>query len=288
MKAADIAQRLGGTRTALGGWLCHCPLPDHGKRRGDRSPSLSIADGEGALLVWCFAGCDSRRVLDALRDRGWICDEPVERADPRNPEADKERMAEARKIWADASPNGHVVARYLRRRAITIPAPPSLRQGDMVYAGRVPLPTLVAAVQGPDRALTGIQQTLLTLEGGKAPVTRQKVARGVLGYGAVRLGPAGPRLGLAEGIETALSAMQIHGVSVWATLSCARLGSIAIPPQVKELVIFADSDEPGLAAAERAADRYMREGLSVTIRAPAHGFKDWNDFLKAQAGEGAQ
>jgi hypothetical protein len=75
MSARDIAHALAGRRAqrlADGGYLVSCPVPSHGKGRGDRSPSLHVADGDERLLVHCFAGCDARDVLDELRRHNLI------------------------------------------------------------------------------------------------------------------------------------------------------------------------------------------------------------------------
>ncbi len=46
-------------------WIAACPGPLH--RRGDRTPSLSIAEGEdGRALLRCFAGCDVGSIVAAL------------------------------------------------------------------------------------------------------------------------------------------------------------------------------------------------------------------------------
>lgn len=74
--AASISRALKGHKHATG-FLCRCPVPTHGKGRGDRSASLSIRDGDDdKLLVNCFAGCDGRDVLDALRARGLLDHDP--------------------------------------------------------------------------------------------------------------------------------------------------------------------------------------------------------------------
>ena len=65
---------------------------------------------------------------------------------------------------------------------------------------------MVAAVQAPDGKIIAIQQTWLTSEGEKASAKR--LTTGNLGAGAVRLGAVARSMGLAEGVETALSAMQ--------------------------------------------------------------------------------
>ena len=71
MTAAEIARVLAGQppvqRLNDGGYLVSCPVPGHGKGRGDRNPSLRIADGDTRLLVHCFGKCDARDVLAELR-----------------------------------------------------------------------------------------------------------------------------------------------------------------------------------------------------------------------------
>ena len=46
------------------GFVAHCPAHD------DRSPSLSIRESEGRLLVHCFSGCSQEQVIGALRACG--------------------------------------------------------------------------------------------------------------------------------------------------------------------------------------------------------------------------
>ena len=70
MGAADVVAALGGDWRGDYG-VASCPVPGHGRGRGDRRPSLSIADGErGQVLVHCFAGCDPGDVIRTLRARG--------------------------------------------------------------------------------------------------------------------------------------------------------------------------------------------------------------------------
>lgn len=69
MSAADIARAFHRHRCGAVGYICHCPLPTHGKGRGDLHPSLSVKDGDSAPLLYCFAGCDARDIFDELRRR---------------------------------------------------------------------------------------------------------------------------------------------------------------------------------------------------------------------------
>lgn len=68
MTAAAVIDALGGKRG-----MAPCPVPTHGRGRGDKHPSLSITDGDDGKLLWhCFAGCDAEDVRLALADRGLL------------------------------------------------------------------------------------------------------------------------------------------------------------------------------------------------------------------------
>jgi putative DNA primase/helicase len=102
-----------------------------------------------------------------------------------------------------------------------------------------------------------------------------------LGLGAVRLAAATATLGLVEGIETGLAAMQIHGVPVWATLG-RRMANVFVPDTVQDLIIFADNGQAGRDAAESAMQRHTRKGRCVVVHFPPANFKDWADVTAAQ------
>jgi hypothetical protein len=140
---------------------------------------------------------------------------------------------------------------------------------------------MVAGMQAPDGKVIAIQQTWLTNEGEKA--AGKRLTTGNLGAGAVRLGAVGRSMGLAEGVETALSAMQMTRMSVWASLGASRLHNIEMPPEVEEVHIFVDNDEPGRTAAKRAADVHTGFGRRAYLRSPPDQCGDWNDFLNLLA-----
>src|SRR4029453_5934637 len=104
---------------------------------------------------------------------------------------------------------------------------------------------MIAAVHAPDGNVIAIQTTFLTSDARLASRTLPRITQGALGRGAVRLAAAGEVLGLAEGTETGMSAMQLFDIPTWAVLGANRLDSVAIPPEVKELFIFADNDDAG-------------------------------------------
>lgn len=61
MIADQILGRLNGVReTGPGRWLARCPAHE------DRSPSLSIRDADGKILLYCFAQCHVADVVAAV------------------------------------------------------------------------------------------------------------------------------------------------------------------------------------------------------------------------------
>ena len=60
MKTTEILSRLKGVRHARQGWIAQCPAHE------DRNPSFSIREGEGKILLHCFAGCTVEAICVAL------------------------------------------------------------------------------------------------------------------------------------------------------------------------------------------------------------------------------
>ena len=136
----------------------------------------------------------------------------------------------------------------------------------------------------------------------RAPIEVRKKTLGRMGTGAVRLAPAGPVLGLAEGVETAIAASMLYRLPVWATCGLSRLGypahwseprdgskpcwieerppSIWIPPEVRQLFIFGDRGSIGETVASFAADWWHARGVSTAQAVfPDAGYGDFNDQL---------
>ena len=297
MTAETIAKALGG-RKAGGGWMARCPAHD------DRTPSLSIRDAEDSkVLVRCHAGCDQERVIAALRTRGlWAENRPrllsrIARRTSveRKPDHDDARRSEAAlAIWQSAQPaQGTPVETYLASRGIDLPPPDVLRfHAGLKHPSGGIWPAMVALVtSGADGTPLAIHRTFLARDGGgKAPVDPQKMMLGPCRGGAVRLAEPGDVLMVGEGIETCLAAMQATGHPAWAALSTSGLRSLDLPTDVRDVIVLADGDDAGEAAARDCAARWKREGRRVRIARPPQGM-DFNDMLLGRAPrieEGAQ
>jgi len=90
--------------------------------------------------------------------------------------------------------------------------------------------------------------------------------------------PAARRLGLAEGIETALSATSLFDLPCWATLGTERFSRIELPPSVEEIVLFLDNDAGGKRAEKLAREHFGRRVVEAHYP-PCLG-DDWNDVLR--------
>ena len=282
MSAADIAHALGEARREGRGWRCRCPL--------HQGRSLTLRDGDGGrVLVTCWGGCDRLDVIAELRRRGLLDGRAIRhgaRAARRSNKDDGARTPRALGIWREARQAGGTVAeQYLISRGLHLPPPPTLRfhPGLKHPSGDI-WPVMVALVTcGVDDTPLAIHRTFLTRDGrGKAPIDPQKMMLGPCRGGAVRLGPNSECIMIAEGIETALSAMQATGQTAWAALSTSGLRTLVLPGDVREVIVLADGDDPGEAAARDCAWRWKREGRRVRIARPPQGM-DFNDMLVDRA-----
>lgn len=287
MTAEAIAKALGGYRVGAT-WMARCPAHD------DSSPSLAISRGRhGMVLVRCHAGCDQREVIAALSERGlWHATgrrpDGATQKHRKNLESKPDPDAMARTeaalaIWRDSQDiAGTLAETYLRARGIGLSPLPGLRfhPGLKHPSGGV-WPAMVAlVVHGETGEPLALHRTFLARDGhGKAPVDPPKMMLGPCRGGAVCLGAPVDVLMVGEGIETCLAAMQATGKPAWAALSTAGLRSLDLPGCVRDVIVLADGDDPGEAAAQHCARRWQREGRSVRIARPPRGM-DFNDLLK--------
>lgn len=279
LDAAGIAHRLNLRRRGRL-YLGACPSCGY-------DGAFTVQDRDGATLWRCHAGCDQSVVTAAIcdLDGGWTPPPPA----PPRLERDQSAGDAALTIWRRTVPAaGTVTETYLRHRIPGLPViPPTIRHHPHLRhgPGGTMHPCMVAAITvWPDRQPRAIHRTYLRPDGlGKADVAPAKMSLGPLAGGAVRLAPHGPKLLVAEGIETTASAMVASGLPGWAALSTGGLRSLHLPDDVQEIVIAADNDVPGIAAAEDAARRWAAEGRRVRIAIPDRPGADWNDIVRSAA-----
>ncbi|AKH43512.1 hypothetical protein FHS61_000784 [Altererythrobacter atlanticus] len=278
--ARRICENRGGKWSGTKGMAC-CPAHD------DRTPSLGVSLGRGAILLHCFAGCDQESVLAALAREG-VPASTLFSEGAIEPTMDTGHAAKpsaaALRIWRDAQPLLTSPAKaYLESRGI-LAASSALRfhpRTPLGPKGRTRfLPAMISAVS-LDEGSIAIHRTFLS-GNAKAEFDKPKRALGALGEAAVRLfAPVSGKLGLAEGIESAMSAYALTGIPVWATLGNERFGLVSVPESVTELHLFVDHDAGGELAASRGLAAYAHDGRSIHVRKPSLNDTDWNDELTA-------
>ncbi len=288
--AETIAKALNGRRVGTG-WAARCPAHD------DRTPSLSIRDADnGKVLIHCHAGCEQEQVIAILRSRGLWTGSGSRRltrlasrstAKSTEPDCDDTKRTEtALAIWQATTPaDGTLAEAYLVSRLLHLPTTPTLRfHPNLKHPSGGIWPAMVGLVtRGADDTPLAIHRTYLAHDGaGKAPVDPQKMMLGPCRGGAVRLAAFGGVLMVGEGIETCLAAMQASRHPVWAALSTSGLRSLDLPTNVRDVIVLADGDDAGEAAARDCAWRWKREGRRVRIARPPQGM-DFNDMLLGRA-----
>jgi putative DNA primase/helicase len=303
----------GGLARALGGEAYGDKVLAPGPGHSDRDRSLAVTldpDTPEGFLVHSFAGDDWRACRDHVRHAAGLPSfafNPRARP-PRRPEpvlnGKKQRNCDlALGLWHDAEiPLGSPVERYLHSRGLAVtsevlaadvlrfhPACPfKLTSGQLVR-----LPAMVALMRDiVTNEPCAIHRTALKPNGsGKAEMPDGTEAKKMLGpaKGAVIKLIADEDvtivLGIAEGIETALTAICADWRPVWACGSAGAIKAFPVLPGIEALTIFADADKNGVGqeVARACARRWAGAGREATVILPPDDGSDWNDVGRAAA-----
>lgn len=222
----------------------------------------NCGSGDGANLVMLKLRLSFRDAANRVRE---VLGEATETATPKRRELTPEQIRAAlNDLWTSSSVIGvDDAGRYLRSRGLAGPFPNALRVCPSVRVTDCPgiaaLPAMVAMVTAPNGTPANIHRTYLQ-NGHKAAIehARRMMPGKIPDGSAIRLGtPIDGRLGIAEGIETALHATKRTGIPCWSAINSTMLEKFQPPADVRELHIFGDHDAKfgGQAAAFRLAHR---------------------------------
>lgn len=78
----------------------------------------------------------------------------------------------------------------------------------------------------------------------------------------------GEGLGISEGIEDGLAVLLSGWAPVWAATSAGAIARFPVLAGIMALTIFADADEPGIAAARKCAAQWRDAGREVRVSCP--------------------
>lgn len=238
--------------------------------------------GDGIELLKRWHGWDFRKTAQEV-------DRIVSGVSPekQKPEQSAEQRRDMlRRLWSSsrAIAEGDLAWKYLTARNVLPKALPlSLR-----FAERCPIPgggqspAMLALVEDSDGVAVTIHRTFLGPDGKADIANPRALMPGTIPEGsAVRLYAIhGERLGIAEGIETAIAAAKRFKVPTWAALNANLLSKWTPPAGVSEVLIFGDCDAKfgGQAAAYALAHRLSaRMGIAATVHIPEVVGRDWAD-----------
>ena len=266
-----------------GGVFCRVCMPNGGPRFGEMlrlvfPERVRAREGNSAprLASWGSGGGEGRSTAHTGVDEASRCEEA-------------RRRDAARRLWnSTCSLSGTVAEHYLRARGVGhVAGALSIRFHPRITHRNAPgrFPALVSGVQDVAGRFMGIQRTYL--DGArKAAVDPVRASLGSLAGGGVRLGETvAGRVLVGEGIESTAAAMLVLDVpAALATLGTSGLRAVVLPASVRRVVIAADRDVEGEAAAAELAMRLRGEGRRVEVWMPDPRVCDFNDELMAMGG----
>ena len=265
----------------------------------EKTPSFHVSDTRGTFK--CFGCGQQGDIFDWLMlSKGLSFQEALEElsgsaparfvSDPierhhivRNVASDDDtrRIRHAHELWLKAQSIKDTVAeRYLRAtRGIMGNVPDILKYAPSAYCSVLQEETeaLIAPLQDGNGHVTAVQQIFLCRETDDAwrDLAGKRVKRtlGAMRAASVRMGTPDTTLGLAGSVEDALAASALYSLPVWASCGEQRMARVWVPEEVEEIIVFADTDEPGRKAAQEV--RRAHQGRRrVSIMYP-DGIKDW-------------
>jgi hypothetical protein len=311
-----------------------CPMPGHGesgKRDFRMFPDYAESGGavctcgtysDGFSLLRRYHGWTFPEVKEQVQLLmvGRQADPPPRRepiqATPDDVEAQREKdqaiLQRTKQAWETAiplsDPRAEVAWWYLQSRHVSprsVLAFQSLRlhpamaydDDDCVFQGNFPV--ILGCYFNPAGRPITLHRTYLTANGAKLPVDKPKKVMKLpscfkLAGGAIRLGDPGRVLGVAEGIETALSAHLVTRQPVWSCYCAHGIETFEPPKGVEEVWIWADHDKSrtGITAAKALKARLWGKGIRARILMPPVPIPtdeksvDWNDVLRMQGALG--
>ena len=247
--------------------------------------------GDGVKLVMGFKNLDFKNAAHQVEKAAGF----IKSSRYQEKKTDEYLKSRLRRLWQGSKPVviGDPVHEYLENRGIHLTHIPSSlryhpeltywREGEEKAIADGRFDAMLALITAPDGSGATIHRTWI-LGGQKAPVDRpKKIAQGLpIKGGAIRLTPPAEILGVAEGIETSLAAMQITGIPTWACVSANGVETFTPPAITKRVVIFGDNDinYVGQSAAYRLACSLVRAGIDAEVRIYHEAGKDWADGLR--------
>jgi putative DNA primase/helicase len=304
LDARNVAYLLGGK--VIGRDKILAPGPQHSRHDKSLSVLLDPKAPDGFVVV-SFAGDDWRDckayVLQKLGLPPWwpgnghrhvpsAASAEAGEAAPAWTVDEVARINQARGTWRDGvNPAGTLAETYLRQhRKIELNASlagtvlrfhPACPWHDENIGQTIKVPALLAAFRQIDNdTITAVQRVRLDADGHK--IDRRML--GVVSGAAIKLAiPNDGNLAVAEGVETAMAAMQLGFHPTWALGSCGSIARLPVIDGISQLTLLGEVDAASADAIKTCSTRWLRAGRRVRIAMPDDGCGDLNDELISRA-----
>lgn len=189
-------------------------------------------------------------------------------------------------LWNKTQDLSGVAAQYLSSRKCVVPAYGDLRwHPSLRHPSGFEGPALVALISDVmTNEPLSLHQTWITSKG-KADIETPRLLLGnhSIDGGVIRIWPdkdVHGVLGIAEGIETALS--MAHALTpVWATIDAGHMKKFPVIDSISRLYIAQDNDSVGISAAANCSRRWADAGKEVFLICQAEN--DLNDVLTGRS-----
>jgi putative DNA primase/helicase len=260
----DILQYIGIDKRYLKNKHGPCPVCD-GKDRfrfDDKKGSGShfcsgCGAGDGVVLVMKYLNLNFKQAANEIRKVVGEC--RVTKTD-NNDDAEKLKKAHTRlkliqKGLKPVTPFG-IVAKYLASRGITkLPEKDVYEHNNIAYYGTPPdgenpitgvFDAMVSRVTDVESKMVTYHITYLSKDGNKIDFAEPRIIVAPIQVSkgsSIKLFQPVDMLGIAEGIESAMSAHIETGYPVWSCCNANHLMHVEIPKSVTDVVIFEDSDK---------------------------------------------
>ena len=252
-------------------------------------------DGEGTWVCVHGAGKGFKLLEEATGKSFAVLAKEVDqllgnsfRTEVRQPTQSMDKVAQARGRFLSLPPvHGTDAAAYLSARGIYHLPKKGVRysSGEYDHDEKRTIPALYSIASNEYGEPVYLHLTYIE-HGKKAAIETQRKMHKLQDFDgsvAVKLYAVADVIGIAEGIESALSAASIYRMPVWSTLNANIMRKFRSPTGVKVLYIFADNDKngTGLAAAfecGRANILAKNDVETVFIRWPSK-LNDFNDVI---------
>jgi putative DNA primase/helicase len=245
----------------------------------------SCGGGDGFMLAQKVTGATFKQVAEVIEQQAGRRGDFVQKG----PDMEEVQQRNARRrVWEAAGQplDGGPVGRYLCNRVGCLWPSNELREA--IHKGHPLMVARILTAEGDKVA--NIHLTALGWDGRKRDISpAKKVMPGKLPDGcAIRLGPTKAVMGVAEGIETAISAAILFDMPVWACVNGNLLSKWIPPAMAEQVTVFGDNDASftGQAKAYHLANRLeVQFRRRVQVMIPPTVGEDWNDHHHATWGQ---